>query len=76
MSISSCQAGWKATSSIRWPKRSKIFSSGLFLSASKPAAIARAEPASAPIAVIVSSAKSPPSRETASRRTRSELKTL
>ena len=76
MSISSCQAGWNSTSSMRLPKRSWVFSFGGFSLASRPSSIVSALPASAPTARTVSTAKSPPSRLTASTRGASDSKTL
>jgi hypothetical protein len=46
--ISACHAGWNATSSIRWPKRSNAVSSGGLRFASRPSASVSALPITAP----------------------------
>ena len=74
--MSSCQAGWNSTSSIRFPKRSWVRSWGGFSFASLPSSIVSARPARSPTARMVSIPKSPPSRETASTSGRSAVKTL
>ena len=61
---------------MRLPKRSWVFSLGGFSFASKPQRIARAEPAKAPTSLTRGSAQSPPSRRSASTRTRSASKVL
>ena len=74
--MSSCQEGWNSTSSTRLPKRSWVRSFGGFSLASRPSSIVSRRPAIAPTERIVSTAKSPPSRETASTRGPSASKTL
>ncbi len=76
MAISSCHAGWNSTSSTRLPKRSWVLSLGGFSLASLPSSIVSARPAISPTARMVSIAKSPPSRETASTSGWSDSKTL
>ena len=74
--ISSCQAGWNSTSSIRWPNRSWVRSFGGFSFASRPQRWASALPANAPTSPMASAAQSAPSRRTASVSARSAVKTL
>src|SRR5579875_1624131 len=66
--ISSCQAGWNSTSSIRWPYRSCVRSTGGCSLASRPHSWAVADPASLPTSRTSSSAQPAPSRRTASSR--------
>ena len=74
--ISSCQELSNSTSSMRWPKRSWVFSSGLRSLASKPQRIVCAEPQIAPSSRARSSAHSAPSRRSASCKGRSASKGL
>ena len=76
ISMSSCHAGWNSISSTRLPKRSWVRSLGGFSFATRPSSIVAARPAISPTARIVSTAKSPPSRATASTSGRSASKTL
>ena len=75
-SISQCHDGWKATSSIRLPKRSYGVSRGWFSLASMPCSRASAVPASAPIVDEVVDDLGGAVPLTASTSARSEVTTL